>query len=155
LTQELNDFPAKDWFEFDTIAFHSLLHQAIVEVRSTSLENNVQVIEEVDTGLLPTVGDLGKLTLAVKAFLAAAFEFTGPGGSVRVRAHEENEKIMVQFAANPGPGRLPEKPSVDLSLAFKILRLHGGSAFIGTSGEPPDGGYLITCELPVIRLSEC
>ena len=155
LTQELNDFPAKDWFEFDTIAFHSLLHQAIVEVRSTSLENNVQVIEEVDTGLLPTIGDPGKLTLAVKAFLAAAFEFTGPGGSVGVRAHEENEKIVVQFSATPGPGRLPDKPSIDLSLAFKILRLHGGSAFIGASGEPRAGGYLITCELPVIRLSEC
>ena len=67
----------------------------------------------------------------------------------------ENEKIMVQFSATPGPGRLAEKPSVDLSLALKILRLHGGGAFIGTSGEPPAGGYLITCELPVIRLSEC
>ena len=155
LTQELNDFPAKDWFEFDTIAFHSLLHQAIVEVRSTSLENSVQVIEEVDTGLLPTVGDLGKLTLAVKAFLAAAFEFTGPRGTVRVWAHEENEKIMVQFLATPRPGDLPDKPSVDLSMACKILRLHGGSAFVGASAEPPVGGYLITCELPVIRLREC
>jgi signal transduction histidine kinase len=155
LTQELNDFPAKDWFEFDTVAFDELLHQAIAEVRAASLESNVQVIEEVDNGLLPTIGDPGKLTSAVKAFLAAAFEFTGPGGTVRVRAREENEKIMVQFVATPRPGRPPDNPSVDLSLACKILRLHGGSAFVGTSAEPLTGGYLITCELPVIRLSEC
>jgi signal transduction histidine kinase len=155
LTQELNDFPAKDWFEFGTIAFDDLLREAVAAVRATSLESSVQVVEEVDTGLLPTIGDAGKLAFAVKAFLASAFEFTGPGGTVRVHAREENGKITVEFSAPQLPGRPPFKPSVDLSLACKILRLHGGSAFVSTTGEPPNGGYLVTCEFPVIRLSEC
>jgi len=154
LTQELNDFPAKDWFEFDTIEFHDLLRQAIAEVRASSHASNVQVIEEVDSGLLPTVGDPAKLALAVKAFLAAAFEFTGPGGAVRVCAHEENEQISVQFSATQPPGMPPDTPLADLSLACKILRLHGGNVFISRRGEPPSDGYLISCELPVIRLRE-
>ncbi len=152
LTQELNDFPGKDWFEFDGIAVHSLLKQAVADVRGASLEGNVQVIEEFDNGPLSTIGDAGKLALAVKAFLAAAFEFTGPGGTVRVGTHQENEKITVQFSATQRPGTPPDKPSLDLSFACKILRLHGGSAIVSTSGETPTEGYLVTCELPVIQL---
>jgi signal transduction histidine kinase len=155
LTQELNDFPGKDWFEFDTIAFHNLLKQAVADVRAASLESNVQVIEDFDNGPLSTIGDAGKLALAVKAFLAAAFEFTGPGGTVRVGAHQENEKITVQFSATPRPGTSLDKPSADVSFACKILRLHGGSAFVSTSSKTLTEGYLVTCELPVIRLSEC
>jgi signal transduction histidine kinase len=151
LTQELNDFPGRDWFEFGTVAFHDLLHQAVADIGAAS--PNVQVIEELDSGLLTTIGDAGKLALAMQAFLAAAFEFTGPGGTVRVQAREENEKIMVEFSAPPRPNA-PLGSSPDLSLACKILRLHGGSAFLGATGKTLSEGYLVTCELPVIRLRE-
>jgi signal transduction histidine kinase len=155
LTQELNDFPSKDWFEFDTVALHNLLKQAVAEVRAASLESNVQVIEDIDNGPLSTIGDAGKLALALKAFLDAAFEFTGLGGTVRLGAHQADEKITVQLSATPRPGTLLGKPSIDLSLACKILRLHGGSVFISTSGKTLSESYLVTCELPVIRLSKC
>ena len=151
LTQELNDFPGRDWFEFGAIAFHDLLHRAVADIRSAF--PNVQVIEELDSGLLTTIGDAGKLASAMQAFLAAAFEFTGSGGTVRVQAREENEKIMVEFSAAPRQGA-PLEASPDLSLACKILRLHGGSAFLSATGKTLSEGYLVTCELPVIRLSE-
>src|SRR5712691_1724285 len=151
LIHELNNFPGKDWFEFGTIAFHDLLHQAVADIRTTA--PTVQVIEEFDSGLLTTIGDAGKLALAMQAFLAAAFEFTGPGGTVRVQAREENEKVMVEFSAAPRPGA-PLNASPDLSLACKILRLHGDIAFLGATGKTPNEGYLVTCELPVIRLRE-
>jgi signal transduction histidine kinase len=154
LTQELNDFPAKDWFEFDTIALHNLLKQAVAEVRAAALGSNVQVIEDFDNEPLSMIGDAGKLAFAVKAFLDAAFEFTGPGGTVRLGAHQANEKITVQFSATPRPGTL-DTPLADLSVACKILRLHGGSVFVSTSGKTLSESYLVTCELPVIRLSEC
>lgn len=154
LTQELNDFPAKDWFEFDTIAFHDLLQKAIADVRATSPESTVEVIEEIDSGPLTTIGDAGKLALAVNAFVASAFEFTGPDGAVQIQAREENEKITMQITATPGPSTLRDKPSPDLSLACKILRLHGGSVFVSPTGKTPSESYLVTCELPVIRLSE-
>jgi K+-sensing histidine kinase KdpD len=32
LTQELNDFPGREWFEFGTIAFRDLLHQAVADI---------------------------------------------------------------------------------------------------------------------------
>jgi hypothetical protein len=111
------------------------------------------VIEELDNGLLTTIGDASKLALAMQAFLAAAFEFTGPGGTVQIQAREENEKIMVEFSATPRPGA-PLDASPDLSLACKILRLHGGSAFLSATGKTLSEGYLVTCELPVIRLKE-
>jgi len=149
LTHELNEFPGKDWFEFGTIAFHALLHQAVVDVRATA--PSIQVIEEFDSGLLTTIGDARKLALAMQAFLAAGIEFTGPGGMVHVQAREENEKILVKFSAAPRSGA-PMDASPDLSLACRILRLHGGGALLSATDKTNEG-YLVTCELPVIRLS--
>src|SRR5438046_2823112 len=65
LTHELNEFPGKDWFEFDTIAFHDLLHEAVADIRAAS--PNIQVAEELDSGSLSTIGDAGKLALAMQA----------------------------------------------------------------------------------------
>src|ERR1700720_1509923 len=137
LTQELNDFPGSDWFEFATIALGDLLQQAIGDIRATALGSNVEVIENIDTGPLTTLGDAAKLALALKSFLYSAFEFTGPGGTVQVGANQEDERIKVEFRASPGNGISGDKPSPDLALACKILRLHGGSAFVTPPAKTP------------------
>ena len=155
LTQELNDFPGKDWFEFDTIAVPDLLRQAVADTRSISLGDNVKVSDEIDNGALTTIGDANKLVLAMKAFLAAALEFTGPNGTVQITAREDDAKIIIAFLGTLPLDASGGKPSLDLSLACKILRFHGGSAYIHPTGETPSEGYLVTCELPVIRLTEC
>jgi signal transduction histidine kinase len=151
LTQELNDFPGKDWFEFDTIAIPDLLRKSVTEVRAGY--PGVQVLEELEGGPLTTIGDAGKLGLAVKTLLAQAFEFTGSGGTVQITAREEHEKINIKFSASP-PGTADGKPSPDVSLACKIFRFHGGSAYLPPAGKTLSEEYVVTCELPVIRLTE-
>jgi two-component system, sporulation sensor kinase E len=151
LTQELNDFPGKDWFEFDTIAIRDLLRQSVAEVSAT--HPGVQVLEEIEGGILTTIGDAGKLGLAMKTLLAQAFEFTGSGGAVQITAREEDDKINLKFSASSLA--TPEgKPSPDVSLACKILRFHGGSAYLPPAGKTLSEEYVVTCELPVIRLTE-
>ena len=149
LTQELNDFPGKDWFEFDTVAMRDLLRRSVAEVRAGY--PNVQVLEELECGTLTTIGDAGKLALAVKTLLARAFEFTGSGGTVQITAREEDEKIIVKFSAS---SLIAGKPSPDASLACKILRFHGGSAYLPPAGKTLREEYVVTCELPVIRPTE-
>jgi signal transduction histidine kinase len=151
LTQELNDFPGKDWFEFDTIAIPDLLRKSVAELRPGY--PGVQVLEELEDGILTTIGDTGKVALAVKTLLAQAFEFTGSGGTVQIAAREEDEKIMIKFSAS-SVGTSPGKPSPDVSLACKILRFHGGSAHLPLAGKTLSEEYVVTCELPVIRLTE-
>ena len=151
LTQELNDFPEKDWFEFDTIAMRDLLRQSVAEVRAGY--PSVQVLEDLEGGILTTIGDAGKLALAVKILLARAFEFTGSGGTVQITAREEDEKITIRFSASPTRAA-DGKPSPDVSLACKILRFHGGSAYLPLAGKTLSEEYVVTCELPVIRLTE-
>jgi signal transduction histidine kinase len=151
LTQELNDFPGKDWFEFDTIAIPDLLRQSVADVRAGF--PGVQVLEELEGGVLTTIGDAGKLGLAMKTLLARAFEFTGSAGTVQITAREEDEKIIVKFSAS-SLGAPDGKPSPDVSLACKILRFHGGSAYLPPAAKTLSEGYLVTCELPVIRLTE-
>ncbi|HEV2201974.1 MAG TPA: HAMP domain-containing sensor histidine kinase [Bryobacteraceae bacterium] len=154
LTQELNDFAGADGFDLHVVDFAGLLNQAAAASRAAFSERKVQVVVELDGSPLSTCCDADKLALAMRIFLASAFEFTGSGGTVRVRAREENEKIVLQFTAGPPQTRRKE-PAPDLSLAFRILRLHGGTASISAVGDVPDEGYVVTCELPVIRLPEC
>jgi len=151
LTQELNDFPGKDWFEFDTIAIRDLLRQSVAEVSAT--HPSVQVMEEIEGGILTTIGDAGKLGLEMKTLLAQAFEITGSGGAVQITAREEDDKINLKFSGSSLA--TPEgKASPDVSLACKILRFHGGSAYLPPAGKTLSEEYVVTCELPVIRLTE-
>ena len=151
LTQELNDFPGRDWFEFDTIAVRDLLRQSVAELRAGY--PSVQILEDLEGGILTTIGDTGKLRLAMKTLLAQAFEFTGSGGAVQITAREEDNKINLKFSASSTA--TPEgKPSPDVSLACKILRFHGGSAYLPPAGKTLSQEYVVTCELPVIRLTE-
>jgi two-component system, NtrC family, sensor histidine kinase KinB len=152
LAEELNDFPEKDAFEFDTISFQDLLQQAVAEVRSELTEKNVRLTEDVSGGSLSTIGDAEKLASAVSSFLSATVQFTGRSGSVQVYAREENEKIIVRFSATRDTGTATDEPLPDVSMPCKILRLHGGSAYIS---QPPGEDYLVTCELPVIRQFGC
>jgi signal transduction histidine kinase len=149
--QELSDVPAIDGFEFDTVSFRSLLQQAGAEIRSDLAEKDILLTEQFSDGPLATIGDREKLTLAVRGFLLLAVELTGRGGTVKIQAHEENEKIILRFSATRGPEVSPTSPP-DVSTPCKLWRLHGGAASVSLA---PDSEYLVACELPVIRLFEC
>jgi signal transduction histidine kinase len=153
LTQELNDFLRVDELVFDGVGFRELLRGSVGAARASLPESKVRVVEDIGCDSLSTVGDRAKLALAMRIFLSRAFDFTGPDGVVSVRAWEENEKIMLEISAARGAMIPGVSVTGDLSLACKILRLHGGSVSVQDAANPL--GYLVSCELPVIRRSEC
>jgi signal transduction histidine kinase len=152
LAQELNDIPATDGFEFDTVSFRTLLQQAAAEIRTDLADKSILLTEHFSDGPLATIGDREKLAVAVRGFLHLAVELTGRGGTVRVQAQEENEKIILRFSATRDPEASREAYPPDVSMPCKLWRLHGGVASVSLA---PDSEYLVACELPVIRLFEC
>jgi signal transduction histidine kinase len=152
LAHELNDFPATDEFEFDTVSFRTLLQQAAAEIRSELADKSMLLTEHFSDGPLETIGDCEKLAVAVRGFLHLAVEVTGRGGTVKIQAHEENEKIILRFCATRAPKTFHETSSSDVSMPCKLWRLHGGTASVSLA---PDSECVVACELPVIRLFEC
>jgi signal transduction histidine kinase len=147
LTQELSDGPDRAGYEFDIVDFRDLMRQVI---EAASLQKDVR-IKEVSGDSLLTVCDSRKLVPVLRSFLSSAVEFTGAGGKIEIHLREENGNIVVRFAATRGLQPLRTSPP-DLSAACKLWRLHGGSGFVQTQS---DDGYSVTCELPLIRQSEC
>jgi two-component system, cell cycle sensor histidine kinase PleC len=109
LTQELDNFPERAEFKFESISFRSLLKQAVADLRTALLQKSVQLTENVSEDL-STIGDREKVVLVLRSFLAAAVEFTGPGGTVRVDASEDDERIIVRFSATRTQGRPLTRP---------------------------------------------
>ena len=149
--QELNDAPARDAFKFDTISFRTLLQEAAAGIRFELAEKGILLTEQVADGPLATIGDREKLTAAVRGFLLLAVDITGQGGTIRMQAHEENEKIILRFSSTRGSEVSRQSPR-DVSMPCKLWRLHGGAASVSLA---PDSEYLVVCELPLIRLVEC
>ena len=152
LSKELNKFPARDSLQFDTFSFRALLQQVVADAGPNLLEKNIQLSEDISAGSHSTIGDREKLALAMRDFLAAAVEFTGCGGSINVKSREEDDKVAVRISATGGPPVSVDSPVPDLGVAYDILRLHGGNA---SSERASDGRYIITGELPILRLFEC
>lgn len=152
LTRELDDFQEMDRLELGIVSFRSLLPATVKAVRANLIAQDVVLTERMSDGSLSTIGDAKKLEAAVCGFLFAAVEFTGPSGSVHTEAREENGKIFLEFSTIRKPGTAPPEVVPDTSVACRMWRLHGGSCSFGTGS---DGGYLVSCELPILRLPEC
>jgi signal transduction histidine kinase len=152
LAQELNDIPAIHGLEFDTVSFRTLVQQATAEIRSDLAAKSVLLTEYFSEGPMATIGDREKLAVAVRGFLHVAVELTGRGGTIKVQAHEENEKIILRFSATRGPEASLEACQPGVSMPCKLWRLHGGITSVSLVS---DNEYLVACELPVIRLFEC
>jgi signal transduction histidine kinase len=153
LTQQLNDLPGKDGFDLDVVNFRDLLQGVMEAARSAFPENAAQLKGQISTGgLLSTVGDPQRLAAAVHKLLHTAVEFIEFAGTVQINAREENERIVVEFWATPDRPGTENKSVPDVLEASKIWRLHGGNCFFSQIAE---GGCVISCELPVVRIQEC
>jgi signal transduction histidine kinase len=152
LTQQLNDLPGKDGFDLDVVNFRDLLPRVLEDARSALPEDAAQLKGQIFSGSLSTIGDPERLAVAVHKLLHAAVEFIECAGTVQINAREENEKIVVEFWATPDRPSTEKKPVPDVLEASKIWRLHGGNCFFSPIAE---GGCVISCELPVVRIQEC
>ena len=152
VAQELGSFREIDELEFANVNIRALLEQIVRELGASLAARGVLFTAEIaDTALL-TAADARKLSEAVRELLSLAVEFTEPGSSLHIRATEENEKVVIEFRATRVSGQSPEHSPGELLTACRIWRLHGG---ICTVGPNPAGVFLVTCELPIVRLPEC
>lgn len=152
LCHELEAFREIDELECATVSLVDLLECKISELRPTLEAKGAVFIEEISQAPLSTFADLPKLSEAVLELLRAAVEFTEPGGSLRIRASEENGKIVLEAEATFAENGDGKDPATRLSNVCRIWRLHGGTCSFGP--HPPDA-YQIVCELPVVRPQEC
>jgi signal transduction histidine kinase len=141
LVGEFDDFPGQAELSLEDVSLRTLLRHELANASAGSQRGNVRFIEQIPNNPLRIIGDAAKLASAVQAFLKAAVDFTGPGGSVCVEATDEQEKIVLRVSATGGGSN----PAPDISAASKILRLHGATVFFRASAEQ---GFLLQCDLP-------
>ena len=146
----INSWPETS-LQFDTFSFRALLQQVVADVGPDLLEKKIQLSEDISGGFLSTIGDREKLALAMRDFLAAAVEFTGCGGSINVKSREEDDKVAVRISATAGPPVSVDSPVPDLGVATIFC----GCVRERASERASDGRYIITGELPILRLFEC
>jgi signal transduction histidine kinase len=152
LSHELEAFREIDELECASVSLGDLLQRKISELRPTLAAKQAVLIEEITPVPLSTVGDPRKLSEAVLELLCATVEFTEPGGSLRIRASEENEKIILEVEATSTAINRGNDPAARLAKVCRTWRLHGGLCSFGPN---PPGVYRIVCELPVVRPQEC
>jgi len=118
-------------------------------------------------GPVPVQVDPQSTSRVLVNLLSNAFNFTPPGGVVRLelRSDTANPSATIEvadsgsgvepehrqaiferfFRADPGADRGPGGTGLGLSIARELVELHGGSL---TVGDAPEGGALFVVELP-------
>ncbi|QEL17738.1 ATP-binding response regulator [Limnoglobus roseus] len=128
---------------------------AAESMKSRFSEKHVALDLDVQSSLLPVLGDAVRLEQAIVNVLDNALKFTPPGGKVRVRAVEEHGKAVLAVA-DSGAGIAPEDLphvfelfvqadrsldrtvgglGVGLTIVKGIVELHGGSITVTSGGR--------------------
>ena len=152
LAGELENFYSERPPDFDLVSVEQLVRQAAEELRPGFQGKSVRLLGGVLKGASCTVGDRERLTLAVRCLLALVVDFTEDGGTVEVDVREDKEKLELLFSASLEAGAPPPKPVPAGAAVTRALRLHGGTMSVQHAGA---NIYQFTCELPLIRPSEC
>jgi len=121
----------------------------VENVRPLALKNKQTLNAELPPSLPVIQADEERLRQVVLNLLNNAFKFTPPGGSITVRAREENAYLITEVQ-DTGPGISKEEQAklfepyqqseelrtrlsglgLGLSLAKKLVELHGGQIWV-------------------------
>jgi signal transduction histidine kinase len=144
----------------------SALVERVAEANRPLAERKNQSLEVVRSETLVTTGDPDRLQEAVDNLLSNAIKYTPPGGAITIVAEKRGDRHAVAVR-DTGPGLSPEdvsrlfgrfqrlsaKPTagesstgLGLSIAKRIVELHGGSIEAGSGG--PGKGATFSLLLP-------
>ena len=151
MIQELRDLAEPSGLMFTSVHVGQLLQNVLTEYGPMFRQKKIQLIHTDSSYRLTTIGDHQRLRETLRDLILGVVELTHFGGQSEIDVREEEEKITLRLVAK-GVGAATAENPPDLSVAFEMLRLHGGTAF---AGSLMPGEYAIVVELPVIRLPGC
>jgi signal transduction histidine kinase len=148
LARDLNDFPVGAGADLGPFSFRDALQAALSQTLDRFAAKRLRSVAEAPDDPLITVNARQAVIEALRGLLAAAMQSASEGGLLEVSAAEENEQLVLRLSAGPTKNNelLP-----DMSAASKLWRAQGGSISVCIS----EGRFLLTGELPVIRMAEC
>lgn len=151
LAAELEALSGEKDPDLDVVCLEELVRQSADELRPGFPGKNIRLLEGALSGASCTVGNRERLTLAVRCLLTLVVDFTEVGGTVEVDVREEKEKLELLLSTSVASGAPPPKAVPAVTAVSRGLRLHGGMMSVHNEANI----YQFTCELPLIRPSEC
>lgn len=157
------------WRE-EVVAMEDILRQSVDSTRGMWKAKNIDVVIEVEEGLIPVRGDRGRLVQVMVNLISNAVKFTEVGPVV-CRAHSDGSFVLVSVE-DSGMGippdalddifdkfkqvgdTLTEKPTgtgLGLPISRQIVEYHGGSIWV----ESEEGkGSTFSFNIPAARLRD-
>jgi signal transduction histidine kinase len=164
LVKNLLAFSRKESKQREVVNAHELIKQAVNLKRYQFRVNNIQLISEPTSQLLPvsvTAQQMQQVLLNLLNNAEQAIAKSGQPGIIRIEARRQGERVVITVADN-GSGipahvlpnifdpffttkKLGEGTGLGLSIAHTLIENHGGSIYARSS----PGNTVFTIELPL------
>jgi PAS domain S-box-containing protein len=146
------------------IALAGLIAEAVEGVRPEAAEKQLQLSTDC-TESITLDADPQRLRQVMANLLSNAVKFTPAQGRVEVRAHDDGLRVHIEVAdsgiglapewvlrafghGDPRDGAAPTGPGLGLTLAQRLVELHGGR--LSATSDGPDRGSTFCIELPAV-----
>jgi len=144
------------------IALTELVTEAVDGMRPAAAEKQLQLSADCPDSIVLDA-DPQRLSQVLVNLLSNAVKFTPAQGRVAVRARQDGDSVVIEvadsgiglapewvlraFAPRPrGRGSAPTGPGLGLTLAQRLIELHGGR--LSATSDGPDRGSTFRVELP-------
>lgn len=152
--------------QLSVIDFASLTDEAVEAIRPTADAKGLRLVKDIDSDAGWVSGDANRLRQVIWNLLTNAVKFTPAGGEVRVNLVSTKDRIRLTIAdtgrgieadflrhiftpfrqAEGGSTRTTGGLGLGLSIAKRLVELHGGSIAVSSDGK--DKGAVFTLMIP-------
>jgi two-component system NtrC family sensor kinase len=165
IVQDLLSFARQKPTQREPVQVNTILRQTI-KLRSYDFSSHgVDVVEEFDEGIGPTLGDSQQLQQVFLNVLNNAYDAiqeSGNHGKIRIRTRRTQDSIEVAFIDNGTGVAEPERifdpffttkqagkgTGLGLSICYGIVRAHGGEILCWNNPETEERGSTFVVRLP-------
>ncbi len=164
IVQDLLSFARQRPAQREAVQVNSILRQTI-KLRSYDFSSHgVEVVEEFDEGIAPTLGDAQQLQQVFLNILNNAYDAiqeSGNHGRIRIRTRRTQDSVEVAFIDNGTGVTDPERifdpffttkqvgkgTGLGLSICYGIVRAHGGEVLCWNNAQ--ESGSTFVVRLPL------
>ncbi|HEY7818690.1 MAG TPA: ATP-binding protein, partial [Vicinamibacteria bacterium] len=151
----------------EVVDVNQIAWQSADAVRKTAQAKGLRIELSLTPSPLWVAGDRTRLTQVLMNLLTNAVNYTGPGGTIQIRAHRKDGQVetairdtgrgltpdLIERIFDPFPrgGQPPVGPGLGLGLALtkRIIERHGGEIFAESPG--PGCGSTFRFRLPAVE----